>query len=159
MSTPVEVVKKLLANTLNREVVKELVASDATYVSLCYNDEKLKKIMPYAGRHDGEGPEAVSYTFETVNKIWKNEDFQIEALFGSGEDVAVFGHFTYRSTTLGKPYTSPFNVWCKVDVASGQVKYMQFMEDTFGTAQTFEKGGEKTYWVDNGVDDGKEFTL
>jgi uncharacterized protein len=160
MPTPVETVSKLLANTLNREVVAELVKPDADYVSLCYSNDALKRIMPYAGVHDKEGPAAVSYTFETVARIWANEDFQIQSIFGSGEDVAVFGKFTYRSRTLGKAYTSPFCVWCKVDVeGDGRVKYMQFMEDTFGTGATFQTSGEKTYWVDNGTDDGKEFTI
>lgn len=159
-STAVDTVSRLLANATDRHVVNELVAPDATYVSLCYSNEPLKKIMPYAGVHQNEGPVAVSYTFETVARIWANEDFQLQAIFGEGENVAVFGKFTYRSRTLGKAYTSPFCVWCKVDVeGDGKINYMQFMEDTFGTGATFETGGEKRYLVDNGVDNGKEFTL
>ena len=70
-STPTEVVKKLLSNTLNPEVrplstraqrqkglaltaeqvVRELVAPDATYVSLNYDNPDLTKILPYAGSH------------------------------------------------------------------------------------------------------------
>ena len=70
-STPTEVVKKLLSNTLNSEVrplrtcaksyyrwiltaeqvVRELVAPDATYVSLNYDNPDLTKILPYAGSH------------------------------------------------------------------------------------------------------------
>ena len=48
---PTEVVAKLLANTSNPEVVRELVASDATYISLNYEDPDLKRILPYAGTH------------------------------------------------------------------------------------------------------------
>jgi len=170
--TPIEIVSKLLQNTANASVVKELVSSDATYVSLTYNHPNLKKIMPYAGRHDGEGPEAIIYTFGTVAKIWSNEEFTVDAIFsgsngvadtpfsGSGfdvssskqkadiVDVAVFGSFTYRSKTLGKPFRSPYNVWCKVDEGKGQVVYMQFMEDTLGTSDTFITSGERTYEVD-----------
>ena len=50
-SEPMEVVKKLLANTLNPDVVRELVASDATYISLNYDDPDLQRILPYAGTH------------------------------------------------------------------------------------------------------------
>lgn len=52
MSTkPTKVVKKLLANTLNPDVVRELVAPDATYISLNYENPDLTKILPYAGTH------------------------------------------------------------------------------------------------------------
>ena len=44
--TPKEVVEKLLANTTNEQVLNELVASDATYVSLNYDNPTLKEIMP-----------------------------------------------------------------------------------------------------------------
>ena len=58
--------------------------------------------------------------------------------------MAAFGSFTYRSTVLGKAYTSPFAIWCAAK--DGLVTYMQFMEDTFGTAKTFQKDdGESTY--------------
>jgi uncharacterized protein len=155
--TPVEIVSKLLSNTLNPSVVKELVSPTCTYISLCYSNAPLKKIMPYAGVHASEGPAAITYTFETVDKIWANEEFNIEALFSDSEgskegvaNVAVFGNFTYRSRTLGKKYKSPFSIHCKVE--GGRVVYMQFMEDTFGTGATFEKGGSKTYEVEEGVE-------
>ena len=44
--TPKEVIEKLLANTTNEQVLKELVAPDATYVSLNYDNPTLKEIMP-----------------------------------------------------------------------------------------------------------------
>lgn len=91
------------------------------------------------------GPQAIIDTFATVNAIWANEAFEIQALFGSGENVAVFGSFTYRSRTLGQASTSPFSIWCKI--VGGKVTYMQFMEDTLGTTDTFKKGGKKQYVV------------
>jgi hypothetical protein len=145
----VETVKYLLANATNKEAVESACTPNVTYVSLCYDNPPLKQLMPYAGRHDEEGPSAILFTFTTVNKIWQNEDFQIEAIFGEGEHVAVFGHFTYRSNPLGKAYQSPFNVWCRLN-GDGKVYYMQFMEDTFGTARTFEDestGIKKKYKV------------
>lgn len=81
-----------------------------------------------------------------MNHIWESEAFEIQALFGSGENVAVFGSFTYRSRTLGQANTSPFSIWCKVN-GNGKVAYMQFMEDTLGTTDTFKKGGKKQYRV------------
>ncbi len=58
----------------------------------------------------------------------------------------MFGRFTYRSTTVGRAVTSPFSILAKVQ--AGKVTYMQFMEDTFGTASTFRTGGTATYRAD-----------
>ena len=56
-----------------------------------------------------------SIIFASVNRIWANETFEIQTLFGVGEDVAVFGSFTYRSRSLGQVSVSPFPIWCKVN--------------------------------------------
>ena len=135
--TPVEIVQQLLQHSQEAAVVRALVAPDATYVSLNYENADLKKIMPWAGT--SRGPEAILGTYTRVAECWESENFQVEAAFGAGENVAVFGRFTYRSKTLGKSVTSPFSIFAKVN--DGQVTYMQFMEDTFGTAATFRAGG------------------
>lgn len=134
----VEIVKALLANPTDDENLAKLVSPTATYISLCYSNPALKKLMPYAGLHEKEGPGAVKFTFETVGKIWVNEHFEILAIFGDEHEkraggpvnVAVFGKFTYRSTVLGKRYTSPFSFWSQVDLQTSQIVHMQFMEDT-----------------------------
>ena len=97
-------------------------------------------------RSEIEGPQAIIDTFATVNEIWANEAFEVQALFGEGENVAVFGNFTYRSRTLGQASTSPFSIWCRVN-GEGKVTYMQFMEDTLDTTNTFRKSGKKQYIV------------
>ena len=48
---PTEVVRKLLENTLKPEIVRDLMAPDATYISLNYDNADLAKILPYAGTH------------------------------------------------------------------------------------------------------------
>ena len=100
--------------------------------------------MPWAGTQTG--PEGLVSTYSWVGRYWKNEGFEIEEFFGSGENVAVFGRFTYRSTTLGRAVTSPFSILAKVQ--GGKVACMQFMEDTFGTASTFRTGGKATFRAD-----------
>ncbi len=129
-----------------------LVAPDATYVSLNFDNPELRRIMPWAGTRTG--PEAVLDTYTQVNRFWHSEAFEIGELFGEGENVAVFGRFTYRSATLGKAVTSPFAILAKV--SGGQITFMQFMEDTFGTASTFRSGGVATYRSDP---DGGEVAL
>ena len=142
-------------------MVRALVSPTATYVSLAYTNATLQRILPYANRHDAQGPDAIISTFATVAKIWANEEFSIDAIFSGANaaaasgvtqaaaahvvDVAVFGSFTYRSRTLGKACRSPFSVWCKVDEGAGQVVYMQFMEDTLGSTETFKVGGAGSY--------------
>ena len=90
--TPTEVVTQFLANTTNPMIVKSLVAEDATYVSLNYDNPDLKKIMPWAGT--GKGPQAFIDTFRRVSQFWQILAFSPEELFGAGENVAVFGRFT-----------------------------------------------------------------
>lgn len=108
--------------------------------------------MPWAGTQTG--PDAIVGTYAQVGRYWKNEGFKIRDMFASGENVAVFGSFTYRSTTLGKAVTSPFSILAKV--SDGRVTYMQFMEDTFGTAGTFRAGSAGIYHSDP---DGAEVNL
>ncbi len=141
---PTDVVRQILADPTNPEVVNRLVAPDATYVSLNYNNPELKRIMPWTGT--ATGPDAILGTYSRVMRYWTSEAFDVEELFSAGENVAAFGRFTYRSTTLGKAVTSPFSILAKV--CNGQVTYMQFMEDTFGTAQTFRAGGAAVYRSD-----------
>ena len=155
--TSAEVVRAILDNPTDLEAVRELVAPDATYVSLSYDNPDLRKLMPWAGTSQG-GAEAVVDTYARVGRYWTNEGFEVEDVIegeGEGEDkVALFGRFTYRSTTLGKAVTSPFAILARV--TDGRVTYMQFMEDTFGTAATFRAGGQAVFRADP---DGGEVVL
>ena len=147
-----DIVRTLLNDPTNPGLVRELVAPDATYVSLNFDNPELQRIMPWAGTRNG--PEAVLDTYTRVNRFWQSEVFEIGELFGQGENVAVFGRFTYRSVTLRKAVTSPFAILAKVK--EGRITFMQFMEDTFGTAATFRSGGVATYRSDP---EGGEVTL
>ena len=100
--------------------------------------------MPWAGT--SQGPDAVLSTYTTVAECWESQAFDIETIFGTEEKVAVFGRFTYKSKTLGKTITSPFSILAKVQ--NGQVTYIPFMEDTFGTASTFRSGGSWKFQSD-----------
>jgi len=137
-------VQAILADPTNPDVARALVAPDAVYVSLNHDNPELKRIMPWAGTQTG--PDAVSGTYRRVGRYWTNEGFEIEDRFEGEGRAAVFGRFTYRSTTLGKAVTSPFALLAHVQ--DGRVTYMQFMEDTFGTAQSFRSGGTATYRSD-----------
>jgi len=134
---PKEIVQALLNSIRDRNAVRTLCAPDVTYVSLNYSNPDLKRIMPWCGT--GHGAEAISKTFEDVGRYWNIDSFTPEAIFGEGENVAVFGRFTYTSTKLHKTVTSPLGIYCKVQ--SEKVVYMQFMEDTFCTASSFRSGG------------------
>ncbi len=135
--SPIEVVQAVLANPTDLGAVSELVTADMTYVSLNYDNPELKRVLPYTGTT--RGPEAVVYVFTKVGEYWETENFEVREIFSSGENVAVFGSFTYRSRNLDKVVTSPFSILAKV--ANGKLTYMQFMEDTFGTTETFRTQG------------------
>jgi len=146
---PKEIVQALLASIQDSEVVRASCAPDVTYVSLNYSNPELHKIMPWCGT--GQGVNAISKTFHDVARYWSVDSFTPEAIFGEGENVAVFGRFTYTSTKLRKTVTTPFSIFCKV--TGGKVVYMQFMEDTFCTASSFRSGGTWTFQSDpNGAE-------
>lgn len=149
------VVTDFLNNTAPDKIeaaVQRLVAEDATYISLNFDNPDLKKILPWAGTQKGRA--AYSSTFLGVNQYWTVEDFRIFDLFGAGENVAVFGTFTYRSNTRGKSFTSPFSVHAKV--RKGKIVHFMFMEDTFASARSFSSGGT---WTIKSDPSGPEFPV
>lgn len=141
---PKETVQALLNDIHNAKTVRDLCAEDVTYVSLNYSNPDLRKIMPWCGT--GHGADAISKTFHDVSQYWNIDSFTPEAIFGEGENVAVFGRFTYTSTKLRKAVTSPLAIFCRV--RDGKVTYMQFMEDTFATAASFRSGGSWKFQSD-----------
>jgi hypothetical protein len=140
MLSPTEVLSSILKNPTDIDHVRSLVAPDVTYVSLNYDNSSLKKIMPWAGT--SHGPESIIRTFTDVARYWQVQSFEPEALFGSETYAAMFGRFTYKSTVLQKVVTTPFAVFAKVQ--DGVCTYLQFMEDTFATGESFRSDGS---WV------------
>ncbi|WP_323012280.1 nuclear transport factor 2 family protein [Castellaniella sp.] len=137
------VVMDFLSNTAPDKVeaaAARLVAPDAVYVSLNFDNPELKKIEPWTGT--AKGPSAYSSTFLRVAEYWTIEDFTITDKLAVGEDVAIFGKFTYRSVEVGHVFTSPFSIHAKVQ--EGKLIYFQFMEDTYASASSFRKSGS---WI------------
>jgi ketosteroid isomerase-like protein len=138
---PTEVVAAILDNPTDIAHVRSLVTDDVTYVSLNYDDPDLHRIMPWCGTSNGA--DSIVKTFVDVGRYWEKQAFAVEALFGTGENVAMFGRFTYKSKMLGKTVTSPFAIFAKV--VNGKCTYLQFMEDTFATGASFRSGGNWTF--------------
>src|SRR5690606_19535036 len=113
--------------------VRSLTTPDVTYVSLNYDNPQLKRVMPWCGT--ARGPEAIVQTFVDVARFWSVEAFEPQATFGDSQQAAMFGSFTYRSAVLGKQVTSPFAVFARVE--NGRCTYLQFMEDTLATTESF----------------------
>jgi len=137
---PIDVVNRWLQNLLDPAVVNSVVAQDATYVSLNTEDAELRKIMPWAGT--SHGPQAFLDNLANMFTRWENQAFNVSEIFASGENVAVFGDFRYRSKSLGKVVSSPFSIHLKV--VDGKVTYLQFLEDSYATASSFRKSGTWT---------------
>jgi uncharacterized protein len=146
--TPVEVVQQWLANLVDPETVNALVDPDAKYVSLNTEDAELNKIMPWAGT--SRGPQAVLGNLGMMFTRWENQAFNVAAMFGDDENVAVFGDFRYKSYSLDKVVSSPFSIHVKVK--DGKVTFIQFLEDSYATAASFRKEGSWTMQTEPGAD-------
>ena len=150
---PKDVVAAFLANSSKDSIqnaAEKLVAEDAIYMSLSFENKELEAIEPWCGVRKGR--QIYIDTFSNVGTYWEVNDFQITELFGEGENVAVFGQFTYTSVEVGYKFTSPFSTLAKVK--DGQIVYLQFMEDTYLSARSFRKSG--TWEVQN---NGRSFTV
>src|ERR1700758_2429781 len=148
MPTPVEVVGEWLQSLLDPNVVNRVVAPDATYVSLNSDNPELQKIMPWTGT--SKGPQAFLDNLGTMFTRWENQAFNVTTMFGSDENVAVFGDFRYKSNSLGKVVSSPFSILVKV--VGGKVTYLQFLEDSYATAASFRKDGTWTVQTEVGAE-------
>ena len=138
--SPVEVVGHWLQNLLDPDVINSVVAPDAIYVSLNSENAELSRIMPWAGT--SRGPQAFISNLGKMFTRWENQSFNVTTIFASGEDVAVFGDFRYKSNSLGKVVSSPFSILSKV--TDGKVTYLQYLEDSYATAASFRKDGSWT---------------
>jgi hypothetical protein len=146
MKNPTDIVSEFLQNTAPDKIeaaAERLIAEDAIYISLSFDNPELKKILPWTGT--SKGREAYTSTFIRVARYWTVEDFSVSALFGTAEDVAVFGSFTYRSNTAGILSLSLLDS-CKV--REDKIVYFQFMEDTFASSRSFSSGGAWTIKTD-----------
>jgi ketosteroid isomerase-like protein len=147
-ASPIEVVGHWLQNLLDPEVVNSVVAPDATYVSLNTENPELNKIMPWAGT--SHGPQAVLDHLGEMFTRWENQAFNVTTIFASGENVAVFGDFRYKSNSLGKVVSSPFSILVKV--VNGRVTYLQYLEDSYATTASFRKDGSWTIQTEPGAE-------
>ena len=138
--SPIELVGRWMQNLQDPDVIFNVIAPDAVYVSLNTENAKLAKILPWAGT--SHGPKAFLDAFEAIFSRWENQAFNVSAMFGDDQDVAVFGDFQYKSHSLGKIVASPFSIHLRVE--DGKVTYAQFLEDTYATAESFRKEGAWT---------------
>ena len=147
-ASPIEVVGHWLQNLLDPEVINTVVAPDAIYVSLNTEDAELSRIMPWAGT--SRGPQAFRSNLGQMFARWENQAFNVTTIFASGENVAVFGDFRYKSNSLGKVVSSPFSILSKV--TDGKVTYLQYLEDSYATAASFRKDGSWTVQTEPGAE-------
>ena len=75
---PTDVVKDFLQNTAPDKVqaaARRLVADDATYISLNFDNPELKKILPWTGTSKGQRPFIDTGT--RVAGYWTIEEFNV----------------------------------------------------------------------------------
>ena len=138
------VLQQLLQNTTNPKVLRQLMTPDALCVSLNFDDPELKKIIPWVGTHSG--PESLPEVFASIQSFWKILAFEVTDTIEQGNRVAFFGSFTCQSNTTGKEITSPLSVLARFE--GDKVAYIQFLEDSYGTAGSFKTGGATRFHSD-----------
>jgi uncharacterized protein len=138
------VLQQLLQNTSNLKVLQQLMTPDATYVSLNFEKPELKKVMPWTGTH--KGAQALSDVFAAIQRFWKTVDFKVTDTIEQGSRVAMFGSFTYKSNVTEREITSPFILLARFE--GDKVAYVQFLEDSYGTAGSFKTGGTTRFHSD-----------
>ncbi len=148
----IAVVRAVLADPTNLDHVRGLTTPDVRYVSLNDDNPELHAVMPWSGV--GHGAEGIVRAFNLVWQAWEVVAFDMAHVFASGGDVAIFGRFTYRSKGMGKRITTPFAI--RAEVRDGKLAFMQFMEDTFGTASSFRSGGA---WRFRTFPEGEEISV
>jgi ketosteroid isomerase-like protein len=137
-------VQEFLQNTTNLKVVQQLATPAVTYVSLNFDNPELKKIMPWTGTH--KGPEEIPKVFAGIQTYWKTLDFKVADAIEQGDRVAMFGSFTFKSNVTGREITSPFALLVRFE--GDKIAYLQFLEDTYGTASSFRTGGASRFHSD-----------
>jgi len=138
------VLQQLLENTTSSKVVGQLMTPDATYISLNFDNPELKKVMPWTGTH--KGPQALPEVFTAIQRYWTTLDFKVTDTIEQDNRVAFFGSFTYKSNVTGKEITSPFGLLARFE--GNKVAYVQFLEDSYGTAGSFKTGGTTRFHSD-----------
>ena len=136
--------EQLLQNTSNVSALRQLITLDVTYVSLNFSNPELRKVMPWTGTH--KGPQELSDVFAAIQRYWKTLDFKVTDTIEQGSRVAFFGSFTYKSNVTGKEITSPFALLARFE--GEKVAYIQFLEDSYGTAGSFKTGGTTRFHSD-----------
>jgi ketosteroid isomerase-like protein len=121
----IAVVQGFLQNTTNLKVVQQLATPDVTYVSLSFDNPELKKV---------------------IQTYWKTLDFKVTDAIEQGDRVAMFGSFTFKSNVTGREITSPFALLVRFE--GDKIAYLQFLEDSYGTAGSFKTGGTTRFHSD-----------
>jgi uncharacterized protein len=152
VKTPLELVQTLLSNPTNLEHVRSLTTEDVIYVSLNFDNPELHKVLPWTGTN--RGPQSIVDVFNGIGRVWETKAFEVRDVIANEHSVAMFGSFTYKTRTLGKEITSPFALLAKV--TGDKISYIQFLEDTFGTAGSFRAAGT---WHFRGVATGGEVSV
>jgi hypothetical protein len=68
--------------------------------------------------------------------------FEPEAVFGAGENAAMFGRCTYPSTVRSKLVITPFAVFARVK--DRRCYRLEFMEDTLAMSAWFRSGHRRS---------------
>ncbi len=92
--------QELLQNTSNLKVLQQLMTPDATYISLNFDNPKLKKVMPWTGTH--KVAQALHDVFGAIQRFWKTLDFKVTDTIEQGSRVASLALLPTNRTRPGR---------------------------------------------------------
>jgi len=151
IQTPTEVVRQFLASTTNPTIVKSLVAEDATYVSLNYDNPISKRSC--------RGPAPAKVPRHSLTRLrasvssgrfWLSLPKNCSALVKTSPSLAI--HLQIEDAGKNRR----ISLLDSFRVHDGKIVYFQFMEDTFATAASFKSGGSSIFHSDP---NGKEIEI
>ena len=138
------VLQELLQNTSNLKVLRQLMTPDVTYVSLNFDNPELKKLCP--GLAPTRGLRRCPMSLRRSNATGKHSTSRSLYTIEQGNRISLFGSFAYKSNATGKEITSPFGLLARFE--GDKVAYVQFLEDSYGTAGSFKTGGGTRFQSD-----------
>ncbi|WP_426509115.1 nuclear transport factor 2 family protein [Serratia proteamaculans] len=131
------VLKNYLSALAESADIDDYISEDVEYISLNPQNDELKKIMPWTGKHQGLAEFKAMY--ELMKLACNYVSFDVDLIFGKGESAAAFGNFAYSAKQVGSVVSTPFALLVKVN--NGKITYFQFFEDTYITASAYRHSG------------------
>ena len=134
--SPIEVVGRWLQHMQDPDVVHEVIAAGRGLRLAEHRQCRAQQTSL-----GGPSPRSTAFldALQAIFSRWDNQAFNVTAMFGDDDNVAVFWNFHTSRTRSARRLLPRFSI--HVRVAGGKVTYVQFLEDTYATARSLPQRG------------------